>query len=59
MADPNIVADARARSYGITGTPELIVNGKFRVSGKTAGKPEEMLKVVDFLVERERAATKP
>jgi len=52
-------ADARARSYGITGTPELVVNGKFRVSGRTAGTPADMLKVVDFLVEQERAAAKP
>lgn len=49
-------ADARARSYGITGTPELVVEGKYRVSGKTAGTPSEMLKVVDFLIEKERAA---
>ncbi len=49
-------ADARARSYGITGTPELVVNGTYRISGRTAGSPAEMLKVADFLVERERAA---
>jgi len=49
-------ADARARSYGITGTPELVVNGTYRVSGKSAGSPAEMLKVVDFLIARERAA---
>jgi thiol:disulfide interchange protein DsbA len=48
-------ADARARSYGITGTPELVVNGKYRVSGRSAGTPAEMLKVVDFLVDKERA----
>ena len=49
-------ADARARSYRITGTPELVVNGKYRISAKTAGSPEAMLKVVDFLVAQERAA---
>ena len=49
-------ADARARSYRITGTPELVVNGKYRISAKTAGSPEGMLKVVDFLVAQERAA---
>ncbi|MBK8992300.1 MAG: thiol:disulfide interchange protein DsbA/DsbL [Gammaproteobacteria bacterium] len=49
-------ADARARSYGITGTPELVVNGTYRISGRTAGSPADMLKVADFLVERERAA---
>ncbi len=49
-------ADARARGYGITGTPELIVAGKYRVSGRSAGSQAEMLKVVDFLIEKERAA---
>ncbi|MFM7784776.1 MAG: thiol:disulfide interchange protein DsbA/DsbL [Gammaproteobacteria bacterium] len=49
-------ADARQRSYRITGTPEMIVNGKYRVSARLAGSPEAALKVVDFLVEKERAA---
>jgi thiol:disulfide interchange protein DsbA len=48
-------ADARARSYGITGTPEFVINGKYRVSTRTAGSPEAMFKVIDFLVARERA----
>lgn len=48
-------ADARARSYKVTGTPEVVVNGKYRVSAKLAGGQAEMLKVVDFLVEKERA----
>jgi thiol:disulfide interchange protein DsbA len=47
-------ADARQRSYKISGTPELIVNGKYRVSGRMAGSAAEMLKVVDFLIEKER-----
>lgn len=51
-------ADARQRSYKTTGTPEIIVNGKYRVSARLAGSPEAMLKVVDFLVEKERAAKK-
>lgn len=51
-------ADARARGYGITGTPEMVVNGKYRVSARQSGGQAEMLKVVDFLVEKERAAKK-
>lgn len=47
-------ADARARGYQIRGTPEMIVNGKFRVSTATAGGQREMLKVVEYLVEQER-----
>jgi thiol:disulfide interchange protein DsbA len=48
-------ADARARSYGITGTPEVIVNGKYRTSGRMAGSSENVLKVIDYLVEKEKA----
>jgi thiol:disulfide interchange protein DsbA len=48
-------ADARQRSYKTTGTPEMIVNGKFRVSARLAGSPESMLKVVDFLIAKVRA----
>lgn len=49
-------ADARARSYGIAGTPELIVNGKYRVTGRAAGSKANMLKVAEQLIEQERAA---
>jgi len=47
-------ADARARSYRITGTPEMIVDGKYRVSAKMAGGQDKMLKVVDFLINKVR-----
>lgn len=47
-------ADARARSYGIKGTPELVVAGKYRISSSMAGGQAEMLKVADFLIEKER-----
>jgi len=48
-------ADARARGYKITGTPEMVVDGKYRVSARTAGGQVEMLKVVDYLVAKIRA----
>lgn len=51
-------AEARARGYKVTGTPELVVNGKYRVSSRLTGGHEEMLKVVDFLIAKERAAKK-
>lgn len=50
-------ADARARSYRISGTPELVVNGKYRISAGKAGGQEEMLQVADFLIKKERKAT--
>jgi thiol:disulfide interchange protein DsbA len=51
-------ASARARSYGITGTPELVVNGKYRISGRMVGTQVEVLKVASFLIAKERAAKK-
>ncbi len=42
--------------YGITGVPALVVNGKYLVTAKLAGGNKQMLEVVDFLVERERAS---
>jgi thiol:disulfide interchange protein DsbA len=47
-------ASARARGYGITGTPEVIVNGKYRISGRMAGSQGDMLKVASYLIEKER-----
>lgn len=49
-------AEARQRSYQIQGTPELVVNGKYRVTGRLAGGHEDMLKIATFLVDKERAA---
>lgn len=49
------LADSRARSYRIQGTPEIIVNGKYRVSSTMAGSQANMLKVATFLVEKEQA----
>ncbi|UZE95644.1 thiol:disulfide interchange protein DsbA/DsbL [Alkalimarinus alittae] len=48
-------ANARAISYRATGVPALIVNGKYRISSSEAGSNENMLKVADFLIEKERA----
>lgn len=47
------------RAWGITGTPSLVVNGKFRVAGNAAVPSfEAMLDVVDYLVEQEKAGLK-
>jgi thiol:disulfide interchange protein DsbA len=51
-------ADARARSYKVTGTPEIVVDGKYRVSARMAGGQSQMLDVVDTLVEQIRAKRK-
>lgn len=47
-------ADARQRSYGIKGTPEMVVNGKYRINAKMAGGQGGMLKVADYLIGKER-----
>ena len=41
--------------YGIRGVPALIVNGRFLVSGATAGSYPKVLEVADTLVAREHA----
>jgi protein dithiol oxidoreductase (disulfide-forming) len=49
-------AVATGKAAQLTGTPALMVNGKYHVSGRKAGSQADMLKVVDFLIEQERAA---
>ena len=45
------------KAYGITGTPSLMVNGKFRIDTRMAGGSyQAMLEVADFLIDAERAA---
>lgn len=48
-------AEARGRAYRSSGVPAIIVNGKYRVEGQMAGGNAEMLKVVDFLINKELA----
>ena len=40
--------------YKITGVPAIIVNGKYMVSGSSAGSFENVTKVVNLLIEKER-----
>lgn len=49
-------AGARARSFELQGTPEMVVAGKYRVTGNGLSSQAEVLKVVDFLVDLERKA---
>jgi thiol:disulfide interchange protein DsbA len=42
--------------YGISGVPAIIVNGKYRTDGTSAGTLENALAVVDYLVEEEAKA---
>ena len=42
--------------YGVTGVPVLIVNGKYKVDGKSAGSHERMIEVVNQLIKKESSA---
>lgn len=46
--------DSKARGYQIEGVPSMIVDGKYLVTAGSAGGHEQMLKVVDYLVNKER-----
>lgn len=49
-------AQTLAPSYGITGTPSLIVNGKYRVSAEKTKSFEKMIEVTNLLIKQESAA---
>jgi protein dithiol oxidoreductase (disulfide-forming) len=48
----------KVQDYGISGTPSLVVNGKYRIAGSAAVPSfDVMLDVVNFLIEQERAVS--
>ncbi|MFH0351888.1 MAG: thiol:disulfide interchange protein DsbA/DsbL [Chromatiales bacterium] len=47
------------KQYGIDGVPKVVINGKFRTPGEVGISFSDMLKVIDFLIDKERAAAKP
>ena len=49
-------ADAQTRMYRITGTPSIVVNGRYLVEVTQAGSLEGMLLVANELIDAERAA---
>lgn len=49
-------ANATARAAKITGTPAMMVNGKYLIGPRKAGSTANMLKIADFLIEKERSA---
>jgi len=44
--------------YKITGVPAIIVNGKYMVSGSSAGSFENVTKVVNLLIEKRKRRPK-
>lgn len=47
---------SRSKGYEVQGVPSLIVNGKYIVSASEAGSNANMLRVVEYLIEKERSA---
>ena len=46
---------SKLRDFGITGTPSLVLNGKYRIAGSEAvPNYDVMLDIVDFLIANER-----
>lgn len=43
-------ANARGMAYRLSGTPTLIVDGRYRIDARMAGGNDEMLEVVNYLV---------
>jgi thiol:disulfide interchange protein DsbA len=48
-------ADELIKSYGVEGTPTIVVNGKYRFSPSTVGSYEKTLQLTQFLVSKEAA----
>lgn len=47
-----------SKRYGLDGVPAMIVDGKYRVDGGMAGSYANMLKIVDYLAQKEEANRK-
>ncbi len=45
-------ADGRARAFAISGTPEIFVDGRYRITTATAGSFDNMLSVATYLAEK-------
>ncbi len=41
--------------YGITGVPAIIINGKYKTTGRLAGSHAKMIEVMNKLIEQEKA----
>lgn len=51
-------AEALAKAYRLTGVPAIIVNGKYIVENRLAKTNERMMKIVNFLIEKEKIQEK-
>jgi len=44
------------RAYGVDGTPGFVVNGKYRLSGSSAGGYQQLGELINYLVAKESAS---
>ncbi|BBL72417.1 thiol:disulfide interchange protein DsbA/DsbL [Methylogaea oryzae] len=51
-------AQAMGPEYGVTGTPTVVVNGKYRLTGKLAKSYPNLIAILNSLIEQERAGAK-
>lgn len=47
------------QTYELAGTPTVVINGLYKIDPLTAGGPENMIKVIDFVVKKEAEKIKP
>jgi thiol:disulfide interchange protein DsbA len=52
-------ANEIVKKDGIDGTPSVVVNGKYRVTGASAGGYPQLIELVDWLVKKEHASAAP
>jgi len=45
------------KAFGVDGTPSIVVNGKYRVTGQSAGGYPQLIELVDWLVKKELGST--
>ena len=51
-------AKEQVRRFGITGVPAVVIEGKYLVTGSMAKSYDNMIKIMNHLIEQERAARK-
>lgn len=47
-------ADSKGRAFRSGGVPALVINGKYRIEGSMAGSNANMLRIADYLIQKER-----
>ena len=52
-------ADAQIIAMRVSGTPTIVVNGKYRVNNENLESTDAMIELVKFLVAKESAPTSP